>query len=373
MIELRTGDRRAAFEAALHANSAYPNYVSPMWSDFDRIADPGRNPFCLDGHGRLEVFSAHRDGRPVGRIVASMHDASNRRHLTARGQFGFFDCEDDREAVDALLDAAEAWVQARGAREIMGNFNLTAMQMVGVVGEGHENQPYTDMMWTAPHIPQNLTRRGYVATFPMTTFETDLTRFDPSVLDDPRHAAVEHDPAFSWLPIRRKTFKARLADAREVLNAGFDKNPMFVPVSASEYNFQAGEMMWIMDPRLSIVVHHEGRPAGVIVCIPDLNPFVQACGSCLSWSAPWHFLRHRLTRDRAVIIYYSVVPHLHGRGLNRIMLKRVVTAAKAAGYRRLGTTWIADVNGASLKQMQIMGAKPLHRLSLYAKPLDGAV
>ena len=36
-------------------------------------------------------------------------------------------------------------------------------------------------------------------------------------------------------------------------------------------------MMWIMDPRLSVVVYHDGKPAGVIVCIPDLNPFMRAC------------------------------------------------------------------------------------------------
>ena len=72
-------------------------------------------------------------------------------------------------------------------------------------------------------------------------------------------------------------------------------------------------MMWVMDPRLSVVVHHEGKPAGVIVCIPDLNPFVRACRSRLSLTTPWHFLKHRLTGDRAVIIYYSVAPAPAGR------------------------------------------------------------
>ncbi|MFM9943281.1 MAG: GNAT family N-acetyltransferase [Hyphomicrobiaceae bacterium] len=369
MIEIRTGDRRAAFEAGLTANVGHPHYVSPMWSDFDRLLDPARNPLCRDGRGRIELFTALVDGRPVGRIAAVMHDASNLRHATERGQFGFFDCIDDAAVADALLGAAEAWALARGARDIVGNFNLTAMQMVGVMTGGFEHAAYTDMMWTAPHIAAHLRRRGYAGSFPMTTFETDLTVVDPSVLSDPRHETVEGDPAFSWHGITRKTFKARLEDARIALNAGFDSNPMFVPVSAEEYSFQAGEMMWIMDPRLSVVVHHHSKPAGVIVCIPDLNPFVKACASRLSYTTPWHYLRHRLTRDRAVIIYYSVTPHLHGRGLNRIMLKRVVTAAKAAGYRRLGTTWIADVNGASLKQMQLIGAKPLHRLQLFSKSL----
>jgi GNAT superfamily N-acetyltransferase len=145
-----------------------------------------------------------------------------------------------------------------------------------------------------------------------------------------------------------------------------------VPVSAEEYDFQAGEMMWVMDPRLSVVVHHAGKPAGVIVCIPDLNPFVRACRSRLSMTTPWHFLKHRLTGDRAVIVYYSVSPSLQGAGLNGAMLSRLVSAAKSAGYRRLGTTWIADVNQASLRQMERLGATPLHRLHLFSKPLGGA-
>ena len=371
MIEIRAGDRRAAFHAGLAANVPASPYVTPMWSDLDRILDTKRNPFCRDGHGRLEVFTAHIDGRAVGRIVASIHDASNERYGARRGQFGFFDCVDDPASATSLLTAAELWLSRRGAREVVGNFNLTAMQMAGVVTSGFDADPYTDMMWSAPHIAAHLASNGYVPTFPMTTFETDLTSLQEASLEHPKLTAVEADPRLTWHPITRASFKDRLEDARLVLNAGFDRNPMFVPLTEAEYTFQAGEMMWIMDPRLSVVVHYEGKPAGVIVCIPDLNPFVKAIGGRLSWTAPWHFLRHRLDRKRAVIIYYSVAPELHGRGLNGAMLARVVRAARAAGYTKLGTTWIADVNVASLKQMERIGAKPLHRLHLFRKTLEG--
>jgi GNAT superfamily N-acetyltransferase len=369
MIELRTGDRRAAFDVPFNVYDAASPYISPMWSDFDRFLDPARNPLAREGRGAFALFTAHRDGRPVGRIVAAMHEASNQRHGTRRGQFGFFDCADDPEAATALLQAAEAWVCERGAEEIAGNFNLTAMQMAGVLTEGFENAPYTDMMWSPPHIARLLERAGYAPFFPMTTFETDLTRVDPASLVGPKQAAILADTAYTWRPIRRRDFKASMEEARVVLNDGFDRNPMFVPVSIEEYAFQAGEMMWVMDPRLSVVVHHGGKPAGVIVCIPDLNPFVRACRSRLSLTTPWHFLKHRFTGDRAVIIYYSVAPRLHGAGLNGAMLSRLVAAAKSAGYRRLGTTWIGDVNQPSLRQMQRLGAAPLHRLHLFRKPL----
>jgi GNAT superfamily N-acetyltransferase len=369
MIEIRQGDRAAAFEVPFQVYGPGAPYVSPMRSDLDRLLDPARNPLCRDGRGRLALFTAHRDGRPVGRITASLHDASNRRHGTDRAQFGFFDCADDPEVAGALLGAAEAWATRQGAAEIVGNFNLTAMQMAGIVTEGFANAPYTDMMWSPPHLPRLLAQAGYAPTFPMSTFEADLAALDPGRLLGPKQRAVLDDPDFAFLPITRRSFRDRMEDARLLLNDGFDANPMFVPVSAEEYAFQAGEMMWFLDRRLSVVAYHRGQPAGVVVCIPDLNPLLRAAGSRLSWATPLHFLRYRLTRSRAVIIYYAVAASQQNRGLNGAMLHRLVTQAKAAGYRSLGITWIADVNTASLRQMERLGARRLHRLHLFAKPL----
>jgi hypothetical protein len=51
------------------------------------------------------------------------------------------------------------------------------------------------------------------------------------------------------------------------------------------------------------------------------------------------------------------------------MLHRVTRALRESGYERLGTTWIADENPASLRQMEKLGARPLHRLHLFRKDL----
>lgn len=369
MIAVTKADRRAAYAVTEHAYGSDTPYVPPMWRDFDRMLDPARNPFVTEGHGRLELFVAWRDGRPLGRIVASIHDASNVRHGTSRAQFGLFDCIDDPIVAGALLAAAEDWARAAGMNEIAGNFNLTAMQQAGVLIGGFEQQPYTDMVYGPPHVPALLEAHGYQPFFPMTTFETDLTELDPTVLLGAAQQAVLADPDFDWKPIDRSDFKARLADARAVLNDGFLDNPMFVPVSEGEYLFQAGDMMWVVDRRISCVLHHRGRPVGVILVIPDLNPLVKASGGRMGLRFIWELLKARIRPRRAVLIYQSVVRDMHGRGLNGAMLFKVTSALKAAGYDRLGTTWIADVNAASLRQMEKLGARPLHRLHLFAKPL----
>ena len=318
MIELRTGDRRAAFDVPFNVYEAASPYVSPMWSDFDRFLDPARNPLARDGRGAFELFTAHRDGRPVGRIVAAMHDASNRRHGTRRGQFGFFDCADDPAVADALLSAAEAWVRdarRRGdRRQLQSDRDADGRRGDRRLRERALHRH--DVVAAAYRAPAR--RRGLRAVL-----SDDDIRDRPHAGRSGGPASVRSRPRswttarYTWRPIRRRDFKAVMEDARVVLNDGFDRNPMFVPVSAEEYAFQAGEMMWVMDPRLSVVVYHDGKPAGVIVCIPDLNPFVRACRSRLSLTAPWHFLKQRLTGDRAVIIYYSVTPSLQGARAQR--------------------------------------------------------
>jgi GNAT superfamily N-acetyltransferase len=372
MITVTSGQRAAAFAVSGEVYPAGSPYVPPMAADFERMFDPARNPLVTEGHGRFELFVAWRDGRPVGRIAASLHTASNARHGTRRAQFGFFDCADDPAVAAALLKAAEDFGRAAGMSEIVGNFNLTAMQQVGVVTQGFDEAPYTDMVYSPPHIARLLRANGYRETFPMTTFETDLEVLAPDSLLGPAQKAVLDDPDFAWMPITRASFAARLADARAVLNDGFRDNPMFVPTSPDEYLFQAGDMMWVIDKRISCVAHYRGEPVGVVLVIPDLNPLVRAAGGRMGLSFAWHAIRHRFANRRAVMIYQSVARALHGRGINGAMLFKVVSALKAAGYDRLGTTWIADVNRPSLRQMEKLGARPLHRLHLFAKPLGEA-
>ena len=364
MIELREGDRKAFFETPFSAYDEESGYVSPMRSDLFRMLDGRANPLFNTGNP-FAFWTAHRFGRPVGRILATKHGQSNARHGTSRAQFGFFDCGDDRAAAACLLGAAEEFARAQGCDEIAGNFNLTAMQQAGVMTGGFGRQAYTDMVVNPPHVPRLLEENGYEPFFPMTTFELKLNEATPPAGD---FEALERE-GYSFAAIEKKHFAERMEEARIVLNDGFDRNPMFVPLTPEEFTFQAGEMMAILDPALSAVLHQKGRPVGVIVCIPDLNPFMKAVRSRMGLTAPIHFLWHRIRRRRAVIIFYSVVRDRHGQGLNSAMLARVIAALRKGGYRSLGITWIGDENKASLRQMEKIGARPLHRLNLFRKAL----
>jgi GNAT superfamily N-acetyltransferase len=367
-VEIREGDLGAFFDAPFAAYGPDLPYVSPLKSDLARVLDTRQNPLFADGTSELAFFTAHRAGRVLGRITAHVHGASNRTHVWRRGYFGYFDVADDAGAAAALLARVEDWHRSRGLTEVMGNFNLTAMQQIGVMTGGFECAPYTDQVWSPPWLPAMLEAGGYAAEFGMTTFEVDLTTTPLPVLGE-KSLQIQKDGDFVFAPVSRRTIAARMEEARLILNASFARNPMFVPVTAEEFHFQARDMKWIMDPRISAVLHWRGQPAACIICIPDLNPFLRATQSRFRLSTPWHFLRHRITNRRAILIFSGVIPELQGQGVNPVVLHRVIAAAKGAGYARLGNTWIGDVNGPSLAQKHKAGAGEMHRLHLYRKTL----
>ena len=370
--EIRDDDLDAFFRVPFEVYPKDSLYVSPLKSDLARALDVKRNPlFGEIGAGVRRVLTAHRGGRLVGRIVAHVHGASNRVHGERRGCFGYFDCVDDVDVAQALLGEAERFVRGHGCDVLMGSFNLTAMQQMGVVTDGFDAVPYSDMQYNPPHIPRLLAACGFTPTFPVSTFELDLRTFDPASLLAARAAERLTDGRLSWAQLRTRDFDRVLEQVRVVLNDGFARNPMFVPLTAEEMRFQAEDLSHVLDPRVTALVHDDRGPVGVVLCIPDLNPMLRAMRSRLGPTAPWHFLRFRLLpRRRAVIIFYSVAARMQGRGLNGAMLHRVTTALRAAGYRSLGITWIADVNAASLRQVERLGARRLHRLHLFAKRIS---
>jgi len=367
-LELREQDFDAFVAAPFECYPDGAYFDSQMAGDFRRMLDERKNPLFRD-FARRTWFTVHRGDRILGRIVAHVHDASNELHGLRRGYFGYFDCADDAEAAAALLGAAARWLKDKGCDEMAGSFSLTITQVIGVVTEGFERAPYTYQAYTPPHVAALLRAQGFSEFFPMRTFEVDVRAADPARLLGERQRVLLADRTWRFEPIRRRGFEKRLTEACAVLNDGFARNAMFTPLTVEEFLFPCEGMMWIIDQTLSWIAYQDGRPAGVLLCVPDLVPLLRATGYRLGLSAPWHLLRYRLTRSRAAIIFFSVCAAQQNRGVNGVLLHHCLEAMRRGGYSHLGVSWVSDGNKASQRQMERLGATPLHRLHLFRKAL----
>src|SRR5919106_6550942 len=79
-----------------------PRWIAPLRFERRRFLDRSRNPFF--DHAEAEYFLAWRDGRAVGRISAHIDRNLNEFQDNAWGLFGWFECEEDPEAAQRLVD-----------------------------------------------------------------------------------------------------------------------------------------------------------------------------------------------------------------------------------------------------------------------------
>jgi hypothetical protein len=154
--------------------------------------DARRHPYF--DRGDAAYLLARRLGRPVGRVAA---------HVTERGDtsgwFGFFDAPEDGEVVNALLDAAAAWLAEQGASSMTGPVSWTPDEEVGVPVEGTDAPGVTGRPWRPHWYADRLRHAGMEPGERRSTYRLPATPSDdaPTAADEapPPHAGRYADPA----------------------------------------------------------------------------------------------------------------------------------------------------------------------------------
>ena len=255
--------------------SLYPrtsNWVPPLKSDVRHLLDRQRHPFwkCAEG----ELFLARRGGRTVGRIVALVDHNYNRCHDEKMGAWGFFECEDDRDAAAALYDAASRWTRGRGMSFLRGPLNPSTNYEIGTLIEGFEYPPVVMMPWNPPYYAQLAEHAGLAK-------EKDLLALHIGPNDFPAERTERLANAFMkrlGISIRcadKRHFDREMALIKEIYNASWEKNWGFVPMTDDEIDEMGRSLLRIADLDLVFFIYRGDDPAGVVVVLPDINPMLK--------------------------------------------------------------------------------------------------
>ena len=342
-------------------------YAAPFKPDLKKMLSI-QNPI-FKSENDFTFYTLLKDGRLAGRISVQIHHDFNRKFKVRKCYFGFFECINDQEAADKLFGLAEAFALKHNCDVLTGNFNLTAMQEMGVMTGGFENEPYILQSYGMPYYPNLLEKAGFRATFPMSTFEIDLLAAEPEKILTEKQKALLNDKEYEIIPITKKAYPKLAPVILDIFNRGFDMNPLFVPLTREEFDFQAKDLVYFMDSSISFLALHKGVPVGLSIHIPDMNPVLRACNGELNLKTLFYFIMSKIKRDRTLCVFSAVLPEYQKQGVLGAIVYKSLTAMKARGYKRLGITWVSESNAGSMKKMKDTGARKLHDLRIFEKLL----
>lgn len=107
-------------------------------------------------------YSVYDGKKIVGRVCAILQKVSNEKWKQKRVRFNRFDCIDDQEVADMLLDAVENWAKEQGMEEVVGPLGFSDMEREGLLIEGFDYLSTFEEQYNYSYYQRLIENHGYV-------------------------------------------------------------------------------------------------------------------------------------------------------------------------------------------------------------------
>lgn len=344
----------------------YPAWVPPLLMEERKRLDPEKNPFFE--HGDVALFLATQEGRPVGRIAAVENTLHNEYHADLVGFFGQFECVEDQEVANALLDAAAAWLRAQGLESIRGPVNFSLNEESGLLVDNFEDPPAILMTYNPPYYQRLLETWGMSKA-------KDLWAWSGSkqVFNERRFRVLERVIARSphRIEVRNldmKNFDRDVDLIRRLYNEAWEDNWGFTPMTDAEVDHMAKGLKPVVDPDLAMIGLVDGQPAGFALSLPDVNQAIKPVNGRLFPFGILKLLRGMKRIDRIRIITLGLLPAYRRSGLDALFYFETFKRGTGKGYHG-ESSWILEDNTVMNRALEKMGFSLYKTYRLYEKAL----
>jgi len=320
-----------------------PYWVPPVKFFQKELFNTDKHPF--HEHSDVSCFMARdADGRVAGRVVSIINHAHNEYHNEKTGFFGFLEGERDEKLFNLLLSTAEKELRDGGMDVSRGPMNFSTNEECGLLVKGFNSCPLIMMPYNPPWYADMLEKNGYGKEKDLFAYYLDSGKSDYSRIS--RVAGIVRKRAdFVIRDISVKHIHNEVPVIMDIYNECWEDNWGFVPMTQSEMDMMADELKMIMIPELAPIIEFDGKPVAFAISIPDANQaFKKAGGSLLkaviALKAP--LLRTRINQVRVLLL--GVRKAFRGRGLEALLIDRIIQSSICKGMGRGELSWILEDN-----------------------------
>ena len=347
-----------------------PNWVPPLMTE-RRGALSSKHPYFK--HANWCAWIAYRNGKPVGRISAQIDELHLKQYDTKTGFFGLIEAIEDPEVFSALFRTAENWLRSEGMREIIGPFNLSINQDLGVLIEGFDSPPYIMTGHAPAYYGAAIEGCGYRPA-------QDLLAYglDSGTLAIPRVMQALIKRSGDRIKVRSFNFKSKSAELesmRNVFNDAWQNNWNFTPFTPEEFKLIGKKLLMAAPQDFIQFAQVDGEDAAFIVLLPNINEAIADLDGRLlpfGWAKLYWRLKVNFPKSARVALMGVRQKYQNtrfGPALAYMIINAVMEAGQAKGLERVEMSWILDHNHGVRNIIESVGGQITKRYRMYEKEL----
>lgn len=296
-------------------------------------------------HVRFANFVAITDGKPVGRITATI-DSLNPR--PEEGFWGCFECIDNPEIAEELLDNAAGWLKEQNKTVMIGPATLNTNEQVGLMIKGFEYEPQMEIPYNPPYYQKLVEEAGLVKVHDLECFKWKL----PDLL--PREIAnTEEVPNVVIRPVNYGEMIKEAKIIREINNKAMSEIWGFIPMTLNDARGFLTGLARHVPPNLFLIIEVEGEPAGMFLSIPYQKPNQEGAGGVLR------------------LAIGGVVPKFRHKGVHWQVLKYFHKQCKKLGFTMGEVSQVAESNEIIKRKIivPVFGGEIIKLFRIYKRDL----
>jgi hypothetical protein len=365
-------DRRAFLNLPRRIYADDPNWIEPLRKEEKKRIDPRRHPFYEHGEGAF--WLARQDGEVVGRIGAVINRLHLDKYDDATGHFSLLEAIDDQAVFDALFAAATDWLRANGMKRVLGPFNLSINEELGLMIEGFEHPPMIMMGHTRPYYGPRVEAAGFAKAKDLYAFIQDLDEPMPDKWSERLGEILTRNEA----RIYRATRKTLLADMRraiDVYNDAWSENWGSVPITARETLELYKAVKPVIAPEAVVFAERDGEAFAIMAAIPNINEAIRDLHGRLlpfGWiKVLWRFRIKRLKSGRIFLlgVRKAYQGTLLGAMIAILLIENIRDVARDYGFRWAELSWVLEDNKKIIDYLEAYGCKRYKTYRIYEKSL----
>ncbi len=340
----------------LYKNDA--NWIQPLDKDINDVFDQQKNKAFRFGKA-IRWILKDDTGKLIGRIAAFVNKKYKSKGDDGLvGGIGFFECINNQEAADLLLNCSKHWLLQNDMTAMDGPINFGERdKWWGMVSEGFTSPLYC-MNYNPPYYNELFKKYGFQVFFNQVCYGFDPKK--PLVQKFwSRHDNLEKTGVFSSSMIDKKNLEKYAEDFATVYNKAWAGHGGLKEMSKVQVLILFNTMKRVMDERIIWFIYHEKNPIGIFVNLPDLNFWFKHLKGRFGIFQMLKFLWLKKTKpnNKFTGLVFGIVPEWQGKGADAYLVCEAakIIQASTCEYSSYEMQWIGDFNPKMLNIAENIG------------------
>lgn len=339
-----------------------PNWIRPLDKDIDDVFDPKKNKSFRHGE-IIRWILKDEDGNLIGRIAAFINKKyKNKGDELPTGGIGFFECINNQQAADLLLDNAKHWLISKGMEAMDGPINFGERdRWWGLITQGYLPPLYC-MNYNPPYYQELLENYGFKPFYNQLCFGMDPRMpVTDKVLE--RYQQLATSPEISWEIIKKNNLEKYARDFAEVYNKAWAGHDGLKQLAEEQVLIMFKKMKPVMDAQLVLFVYHNKQAIGMFISLPHINDYFKHFQGKFGIIQKLHFLwMQRFNKTQKFVgMVFGVVPEWQGKGIDSYLIGTMKNILKGLNYTQFEMQWIGDFNPKMVNVAKTLGETTLSR------------